>query len=280
MIDVAFKQLLGQEKNKHLTKGLLEHVFNLEIEELSFVNVEHQGQTLEDRNAIFDIQCRSKQIGDFIVEMQVREQKHFSKRALFYSTFPITAQAPKGSWDYNFKPVFFLGLLNFKMQEECGYIHRYSIREDNTGARLTNALQFVFMEVGPFNKPWKDCKSFEDKFLYYFKNLPTFAEKPDTGSDSYFEELIAAAELSNMTKAEREEYNLRLKIRRDNENCDAFAREKAITEGHAIGIAEGRAEGRAEAHKEVATKLLSKGLSIAEISEITGLSKGEIEGLR
>ncbi len=280
MIDVAFKQLLGQEKNKHLTKGLLEHVFNLEIEELSFVNVEHQGQTLEDRNAIFDIQCRSKQIGDFIVEMQVREQKHFSKRALFYSTFPITAQAPKGSWDFNFKPVFFLGLLNFKMQEEDGYIHRYSIREDNTGLQMTDALQFVFMEVGPFNKQWKDCKSFEDKFLYYFKNLPTFVEKPDTGSDSYFEELIAAAELSNMTKAEREEYNLRLKIRRDNENCDAFAREKAITEGHAIGIAEGRAEGRAEAHKEVATKLLSKGLSIAEISEITGLSKGEIEGLR
>ena len=298
MIDVAFKQLLGQEKNKHLTKGLLEHVFNLEIEELTFVNVEHPGQTLEDRNAIFDIQCRSKQIGDFIVEMQVREQKHFSKRALFYSTFPITAQAPKGSWDYDFKPVFFLGMLNFKMQETDGYIHRYSIREDNTGALLTNALQFVFMEVEPFSKPWKDCKSFEDRFLYYFKNLPNFAEKPDTGSDSYFEELVAAAELNNMTKAEREAYNRRLKIQRDNYAADKFAQEKAqeelakklaeglekgLAEGRAEGLekglAEGRAEGLAEANRTIATKLLAKGLSISEIAEITGLSEDEIFAL-
>ena len=283
MIDIAFKQIFGQQKNMHLTKGLLEHVLNVEIEELAFVNVEHPGQTLEDRNAVFDIQCRSREIGDFIVEVQVREQKYFSKRALYYSTFPIAAQAPKGSWDYDFKPVFFLGLVNFKMQETEGYIHRYSVREDSTGALLTNALQFVFMEVGPFNKSWDDCKSFEDRFLYYFKNLPTFVEKPDTGSDSYFEELAAAAELSNMTKAEREAYNLRLKIRRDNENADAFAREKAINEGHEIGLAKGLAkglaEGRAEANKEVAAKLVAKGLSISEIAEITGLNENEISAL-
>ena len=46
------------------------------------------------------------------------------------------------------------------------------------------------------------------------------------------------------------------------------------------GLAEGRAEGRAEVHKEVAAKLLAKGLSIAEIAEITSLSKEEIEELR
>ena len=63
--------------------------------------------------------------------------------------------------------------------------------------------------------------------LYYFKNLPTFAGKPDTQQDSYFEELLAAAEYSNMTKAEREAYNRRLKIRRDNFAADEFAREKA-----------------------------------------------------
>ena len=272
MIDVAFKQLFGQEKNKHLTKGLLEHVFNVSIEELSFVNVEHPGDTLEDRNAIFDIQCKSKEIGEFIVEMQVREQKQFSKRALYYSTFPIVAQAPKGDWDFNFKPVFFLGVLNFKMDESEGYIHRYSLREDGTGRQLTNALQFVFMEVGPFNKAWRDCKSFEDKFLYYFKNLPTFASKPDTQQDRYFEELLVAAEYSNMTKAEREAYNRRLKIMRDNKNADDFAREKAIAEG----LAEGLEKGRAEATKELAAKLLAKGMPIADVAELTGLSEKEL----
>lgn len=186
------------------------------------------------------------------------------------------------------------------MQETEGYIHRYSVREDNTGALLTNALQFVFMEVGPFNKAWKDCKSFEDRFLYYFKNLPTFVEKPDTGSDSYFEELAAAAELSNMTKAEREAYNLRLKIRRDNENCDAFAREKALNEGLAEGrekglaegrekglaegrekgLAEGLVEGRAETNKNNAVKMLHLGVDISIIQQVTGLSEEEISAFK
>ena len=299
MIDVAFKQLLGQEKNKHLTKGLLEHVFNLDIEELSFVNVEHPGDTLEDRNAVFDIQCRSKQIGEFIVEMQVREQRHFSKRALYYSTFPITAQAPKGDWNYDFKPVFFLGMLNFKIANTEDCIHRYSIREESTGHQLTDALQFVFMEVGPFNKAWEDCKSFEEKFLYYFKNLPTFASKPDTQQDSYFEELLAAAEYSNMTKAEREAYNRRLKIRRDNFAADEFAREKAEelarekaeelarekAEELARELVEKLAREMAEKEREKATKesqiqiarnLLAMGLSVEQVAQGTGLTVEEV----
>ena len=49
--------------------------------------------------------------------------------------------------------------------------HRYSIRNDENGQRLTDSLQFVFMELAGFNKRLQDCNSFEDKFLYFFKNL-------------------------------------------------------------------------------------------------------------
>ena len=284
MIDVAFKQLLGQEKNKHLTKGLLEHVFNLQIEELFFVNVEHPGETTEDRNAVFDIQCRSREIGEFIVEVQVREQRYFSKRALYYSTFPITSQAPKGEWNFDFKPVFFLGILNFKMDAELpGFIHRYSIREDKDGRQLTDALQFVFMEVGPFNKKWEDCNSFEERFLYYFKNLPTFANKPDTQHSSYFEELLAAAKYSNMTKSEREAYNRRLKILRDNYAADEFAREKAkqeMEENMARALAQGVAQGMAQGRTEVASNMLAAGMDVNQISHLTGIPIPDIVALK
>ena len=53
-----------------------------------------------------------------------------------------------------------------------GFVHRYSPRNDSNGGQLTDALQYVFMEVGRFNKPLDECNSFEDKFLYFFKNLP------------------------------------------------------------------------------------------------------------
>ena len=291
MIDVAFKQIFGKQKNKRLIKELLEHVFHQDITELEFVNVEHPGESKDDRKAVFDLQCKSKQIGDFIVEVQVKEQKQFHKRAIYYSTFPIAAQAPRGDWNYDFKPVFFLGLLNFELSDDTakeeGFVHRYSLRNDRNGGQLTDALQYVFMEVGRFNKPLDECNSFEDKFLYFFKNLPKFAMKPDTQNDSYFDELLAAAEYSNMTKAEREAYNRRLKIQRDNFAADEFAREKAlkeIAEGREKGLAEGRAEGRAEGEaakaEAIAEKLLAMGLTIAQVAEATGLTKERLERLQ
>ena len=99
------------------------------------------------------------------------------------------------------------------------------------------------------------------------KNLPTFASKPDTQQDSYFEELLAAAEYSNMTKAEREAYNRRLKIRRDNYAADEFAREKAAMERE-----KAVAGAKEEALREVAAKMLALGLSPEQISQATGLT--------
>lgn len=154
-------------------------------------------------------------------------------------------------------------------------MHRYSLRNDSNGGQLTDALQYVFMEVGRFNKPLDECNSFEDKFLYFFKNLPNFAVKPDTRNDSYFEQLLEAAEYSNMTKAEREAYNRRLKIQRDNYAADEFAREKAEKE-----FAERLEKGLAEGKKTIATKLLSKGFPDKEVAEITGLSLKEVLALK
>ena len=137
MVDVAFKQIFGQEKNKR-------------------VNIEHISDGVDNRNAYFDLQCHSDSIGDFIVEVQVKNQEHFAERALFYSTFPITAQAPRGTWDYNLKPVFFLGLLYFSLPtsslKEDGWVHHYSLRNDYTGGLPTDKVNYIFMEVGPFSR--------------------------------------------------------------------------------------------------------------------------------
>ena len=131
LIDVAFKELFGTEKNKNLLKVLLEQVFRLEIAELQYVNVEHVGETPEMRNSYFDVECRSSSGEDFIVEVQVRSQEHFTERALYYSALPIIGQAPKGEWDYGLKGVYFLGILNFTLPESVGrgggYVHRYKL---------------------------------------------------------------------------------------------------------------------------------------------------------
>ena len=50
-------------------------------------------------------------------------------------------------------------------------------------------------------------------------------------------------------------------------------------EGRAEGKAEGKAEGEAETRAEIAKAMLSKGMSIETISELTGLSFDVIQTL-
>ena len=62
---------------------------------------------------------------------------------------------------------------------------------------------------------------------------------------------------------------------RDEINIRRTAEQKARAEG----VAEGKAEGRKEGLFEVAKKLLSKGVSISDVVDLTGLTKAEIEAL-
>ena len=56
--------------------------------------------------------------------------------------------------------------------------------------------------------------------------------------------------------------------------------EHALQEGEAKGRAEGKAEGRAAGKAEIGKKMKESGLDINQISEITGLSIGEINSLK
>ena len=251
MIDVAFKYLFGTEKNKHLLKGLLEHVFSVDIEDICYDNTEQIGESVDARNA----------------------------------SRVISRQAPKGPWDYGFKPVYFLGLIDFPMPETVGhgsgFVHRYSLRNDQTNEPMTDSLKFVFMEVGPFNKPYKECSSFEEKFLFYMKNLPTFAERPDTHQDQYFEELLQTAEYLAMDMETQAMYEKRLKEMRDIQNVENYFRRVTLAEGRAKGLAEGRAEGKAEGKAEeqarMAKTMKDLGYPTEEICKVTGLAPETVQ---
>ena len=111
------------------------------------------------------------------------------------------------------------------------------------------------------------------------KKLAELKERSDLywGTDEYFAELLDATEYSNMTKAEREAYNRRLKILRDNYAADKYACEKQ--EEMEKGRAEGMMEGRAEANRDNALKMLRDGLPVDLSRRVTGLSESELNGL-
>lgn len=156
------------------------------------------------------------------------------------------------------------------------FIHRFSLREDSTHEQMSRALRFAFMEIERFDKPKEECITFEDRFLYMMKNLPTFVEKPELfWDDPYFEELMEEAEFANMTEEQRWKYALAMKQKWDYKNTIDYAHDQ----GREEGMAEGREEGREEGIKQTAKNLKSLGVSDEMIAKATGLTLDQIQAL-
>jgi predicted transposase/invertase (TIGR01784 family) len=124
--DFGFKKLFGTEMNKDLLISFLNALFHGEqvIKDVKYLNSEKLGEGYRDRRAIFDVYCENEKGEKFIVEMQKAEQDYFKDRSIYYSTFPIHEQAPRGEWDFQLKAVYTVGILNFvfpdnEYDEEC-----------------------------------------------------------------------------------------------------------------------------------------------------------------
>lgn len=184
-----------------------------EIIDVDFIPTEHLGLTKEDRKAIFDISCKCKNGTSFIIEIQKGYQKHFRKRAVFYTTYPINEQGRHArdtfikehseirgekaefKWDYDLKPVTVVAILNFKFEHEQEWpadrFHSsYRLREDVTGEVMTNVLRFVFLELGRFKKHIWELENFSDKWMYLLRHMHEMDEIPEKFSDPLFRRLF------------------------------------------------------------------------------------------
>ena len=284
MIDFGFKKIFKESGKKQLLIRPLNAIFGLEIVDLEIGESEQQGETKEDRNASFDLYCTSSDGKKFIVEVQLAMQEYFLERALYYTSFPITRSVRKGRWNFDFPPVFFLGLLNFNFRDLRGhdsspadcFIHCFSLRDDVTGRQMTDHLRFAFLEISRFDRPMEACESFEEKFLYMMKNLPKFAEKPALWDDPYFADLLEEAEYAQMNSQEKEQYRKAMRRDWDYWNTIDYARKEGKEEGHAEGLA----EGEAKAKQAIALRLLAAGLSVEAVATGTALTVEQVHALQ
>ena len=80
--------------------------------------MEQLGDLVADREAIFDVYCKTSDDAYIIVEMQNAAQNYFKDRSIFYSFFATRNQAPKGVLDYQLKAVYTIEILNFVLEKD------------------------------------------------------------------------------------------------------------------------------------------------------------------
>ena len=291
--DFGFKKLFGTEFNKELLIDFLNQVLGDKehIKDLTYLNLENLGNLERDRRAIFDVYCENEIGEKFIIELQNVNQAYFKDRSIYYATFPIQSQAPKGSeWQYSLKTVYTICILNFSFEDgnntsQC--VREVQLIDKKTNKVFYDKLMFIYLEMPRFNKAEDELVSRFDKWLYVIKNLNRLHDRPVKLQERVFQKLFKEAEIAKLKPKEMETYQESLKAYRDNQNTMEYAKSEARKEGLEEGLKEGLEEGLKEgiqqgehiAKVETAKAMKQEGLSTKLISKVTGLSVQEIAKL-
>ena len=291
--DFMFKRLFGSAANKDVLIGFLNMLLeDVEIEDVDFITNEHLGLTEEDRKVVFDISCSCKDGSTLIIEMQKGYQRHFKKRAIYYTTYPINEQGrdardlyikekaegkadAKFHWNYDLKPVTVVAILNFSFEHSddwppCRYHSSYRLREDYNQEIMTDVLRFVFLELGRFKKKIWELENDSDKWMYLLLHIHEMEDIPSKFKDPLFTRLFMLAEISKFTPEEKKQYDKSIENMGDYLNTITTAVEDAKAVGKAEGV---------ELAK-VAVNMLKDGVAIDQICKETGLTEAQVAELQ
>ena len=290
LFDKAFKVTICREENEELLREIIQLLIpGRRISHLEFNRNENSGLAVSEKSVIFDMICTDADTrAKFIVELQFAEQHSYQDRMLCYATYPIRTQLAEklkyrkdekeiDKMDYTLNPTYVVSLVNFSLKHEDagalennGLISRYAVRNDGNGELMTDALHFVYLELGRLKYGPDDhekCQNLLEQFAFSMKYIHTFTERPKGFDDPLLKHLYEATELAQMSIEDREKYDYTMRTWIDDVAEKKFARDK------------GHEEGRAEAMKEMAKKLLALNVPIATIVEATGLSEEQISTL-
>lgn len=290
LTDFGFKRIFGTALNKELLICFLNSLFNGKqvVKDVMYLNSEHVGDVYTDRKAIFDVYCEGENGEKFIVEMQNAYQTYFKDRSLFYSTFPIREQAPKGSeWDFNLNNVYTVALLNFDMKDDAfekeQIRHHVQLCDTATHKVFYDKLEFIYVEIAKFDKSLEELETLYDKWLYVLKNLSKLDNRPKELRDRVFDRLFEESEIAKFTPLELREYEDSKKAYRDIKNSIDTAKREGIEEGMEKGIKQGIEIGQKKEHERLlntARALFASGMSLEQVRDFTDLTESELKQLK
>ena len=301
--DLAFKRVFGSEKNKDILiqflNDILDHQYIGEIRAITFLPTIQDPEVAANKQSIVDVLCQDQHGVQYIVEMQVTATTGFQKRAQYYASKAYSGQLFAGDDYQKLRDVIFLAITNFTMfPEEAAIKSDHLILNSDTYTHKLQGLRFIFIELPKFTKKIEELTSIRDKWYYYLKYAPS------TTPEAYWQLVKdspalkrAYDELERFSWSAEELTKYDQIIKRDKDNASAWiahfqkGEEKGRQEGKAAGLEEGekkgiekglkegREEGIQQEKLEIAKQMLSKGLDMQLICEMTGLSEQRIGSL-
>ena len=269
-----------------VTAKFIREVLDLPVESVEILDGDqiHEQWFLGDLPFDTSVDERARLVSglEVIIEIQVLKQEYFLNRFHYYLANQLVENVQrkrkKGathSMYQELEPVYGIAILErsifpyldspvnvYEMRHTVDGTPLYSSRKNGVAH---NMLKVAFLELDKYNKD-KHIRDEGRQWLEFFGNLP-FSMEPSqavTHADSLLDS-------SSWTQEEKAMIDERIRIQ---ENYD-MTMETAIDEAREEGLERGRHEERLE----LIRKMLSKGLSLEVVSDVTGLSLEELEAM-
>lgn len=302
-IDYAFKQLFGSEKNKDITviflNAILQRTGRGRIRDITFANTESSGEYVDDKESRFDLLVRTDDNELINVEIQFTNNNDMVKRSIFYWARVYRNLLKKGMAYKNLQPVIAINILNFDLFDQTERFHTsYHLYEDEGRFKLTDVMEFHFIEMGKLIKDWKEDKldPWNDVLARWLLMLGMVDRRNGKVYDDIFKELEEISmkdeslrmafenwEELSMNQEQYMAYESRSRRILDEESfqrnmelmSQEIERNKKEVERKEKEV-EQKEKGLEQRMEELAHRLLAKGMEIEFVTESTGLTKDKV----
>ena len=280
--DIVFQKLFGCEKNSDLLINLLNAILKEQLSSpicwVEFLDRKMDTQNiLDEKIGILDVRVKSDDGSAINIEIQLVNQYNMIKRTLFYLSKMYLSQIARGRSYNRLNKTVTVNILNYNLTELEKYHSTYNFFDIKENYRLTDLFEIHIIELKKFK---------EDKTN---KNLDVWTKFLIDPNSEEMEGIVMENEIIQKAKKELDylssDYEtvrlaeLREKAIMDYNSGIEGAREEGIKHGREDGIKHGREEGEFKKAIEIAKKMLSRGSSIEDIVDITGLAVEEIQRL-
>lgn len=279
--DLTFKKVFGE--HPHLLKSMLNAMLPFKSESehiasLEYLPAEQVPQVPLLKNSIVDVRCTDQRGRQFIVEMQMLWTDSFKNRVLFNASKAYIRQLGKGMKYKSLQPVYALNFVNeiFEPDIEAFY-HHYAIVHAELPGKQLEGLELVFVELPKFQPATISEKKMQVLWLRYLTLTEGVKQVPeDMLQNPEIREAVACLEESSYSEEELRGYDKYWDAVSTERSLLIDAEEKGRVEGRSEGLAEGEARGSKQEKSATVLRCRRMGMSISEISAITGLAEAEV----
>jgi predicted transposase/invertase (TIGR01784 family) len=268
--DYAIKDILRDKANFDILSGFLTELLCKPVSVQEILESEGNPGKPKGKTNRLDLKAKIDDGELAVFEIQYQDQIDFIGKVLFNTSKAVVEQVSTGE-PYDVKKVYSINIAYNAMGADKEYVFVASLNEFK-GTHFDETIPFA-QNLEPLSKKVK-----KDIHPEYFLILPKkFDEQIRTKFDEWVYVLKKSSVKSDFTAAGVQEAGERLDVMKMTpEERAEYEREKREETNHKTQILTAEIKGVEKGKIEVAQKLLQKGMSIEDVSDVTGLSPEQI----